>query len=153
MCSFKIFKVVSWWPFLFVSALMIFVKIWQCPYFLFFCAVFGILALSVWWHFVVMLHSKQDIPNDLVNQWFPLLIKFIWLMNVSNVYYSYYQHMPLTCYPKMEYWISKMEFFFFTIYCDPLQLRFIYFCLFFGLQHSLSWSGNLEMFILTMYQW
>ena len=76
MCSFKIFKVVCWWSLLFLSALIIFLRIWQRPCFLFFHAIFAILVLSIWWHFVTMLRSKQDVPNDQVNQWFPLLIKF-----------------------------------------------------------------------------
>ena len=76
MWSFKIFKVVCQEPFLFLSALTIFARNSQRTYFLFFRAIFAILVLSVWWRFVAMLRSKQDVPNDQVNRWFPLLIKF-----------------------------------------------------------------------------
>ena len=76
MYSFKIFKVVCQWSFLFLFALIIFARIWQRPYFLFFRAFVAILVLCVWWSFDAMLCSTQDVPNDQVNRRFPLLIKF-----------------------------------------------------------------------------
>ena len=41
-----------------------------------FSCIFAILAYSVWSRFVVMFCSKQAVPNDQVNWWFRLLIKF-----------------------------------------------------------------------------
>ena len=132
---------------MFLSALIIFARNWQRPYFLFFRAIFAILVLSVWWRFVAMLRSKQDVPNDQVNQWFPLLIKFhlideglqclLFLLSMY-VFYLLPQNGMLN--------IENGSFFCYRILWSSATKIYL-FLPFFGLQDSLSWSGYLEMFI------
>ena len=109
----------------------------------FFRAIFAILALSVWWRFVVTFRSKQDVPNDQVNRWFQLLIKFYLiderlecLLSLLFMYAFYLlpQNGILSIFFSLQIlWFSATKIYLFL----P----------FFGLQDSLSWSSYLEMFI------
>ena len=93
-----------------------------------------------------MLRSKQDVPNDQVNEWFPLLIKFhlidehlqclIFLLSMY-AFYLLPQNGMLN--------IENESFFRYRIWSSATKI--FLFLPFFGLQDSLSWSGYLEMFI------
>ena len=130
-----------------MSALIVFAKISERPFFLFFHAIFRILPLPVWWCFIVMLLSKHDVPNDQVNQWFPLLIKFhlideglqclLFLLSMY-AFYLLLQNGMLN--------IENGSFFRYRILGSSATKIYL-FLPFFGLQGSLSWSGYLEMFV------
>ena len=112
---------------MFLSVLIIFARNWQRSYFLFFRAIFAILILSVWWRFVAILCSKQDVPNDQVNRRFPLLIKFHLidecLEHLLFILFMYTFYLL----PQNGILNIQTDFFLFTWYYDTLQLRFIYF--------------------------
>ena len=132
---------------MFLSALIIFARSWQRPYFLFFQAIFAILVLSVWWRFVAMLRSKQDVPNDQVNRWFPLLIKFhliderLECLLFILFMYAFY------LLPQNGILNIQIGFFFLYIILWYFATKIYLFLPFLGLQDSLFWSGYLEMFI------
>ena len=111
---------------------------------LFFALFFAILALSVWWRFVVMLRSRPDVPNDQVNWWFPLLIKF----HLIDEHLECLLFLHLCMY--VFYFLPQngiLLIFFLYIMLWFSATKIYSFLPFFGLQDSVSWSGYLEMFI------
>ena len=135
---------------MFLSALIILARIWHRPYFLFFGAIFAMLVLSVWWRFVAMLRSKQDVANDQLNRWFPLLIKFhliderVDCLLFLLFMYAFYL-LPQNGILNIQ---NGLLFLYIILWYSATK---IYLSLpFLGLQDSHSWSGYLEMFFNTV---
>ena len=131
---------------MFLSALIIFARNWQRTYFSFFRVIFDILVMSVWWRFVAMLRSKEDVPNDQVNQWFPWLLSPFdwWTPRMFTILTIYVCLLLVTSKWNIEY--PKWIFFLYIILWYSATKIYL-FLPFLGLQDSLIWSGYLEMFI------
>ena len=113
-------------------------------YKLVFRAIFAILLLSVWWRFVAMLRSKQDVPNDQVNPWFPLLTKFHLIdERLERLLFLLFMY-AFYLLPQNGILNIQNGFFFLYMILWYSAIKIYLFLSFLGLQDSLSWSGCLS---------
>ena len=131
---------------MFLSALINFCKKLTTPIFLIFSRYFCHISI-VWWRFVAILRSKQDVPNDQVNRRFPLLIKFHLIDESLECLLFLLFMYAFYLLPQNGILNIQIGFFFLYIILWYSATKIYLFLPFLSLQDSLVWSGYLEMFI------